>query len=38
MLVDFLPKTSDIEKAKEKIFDYVDFRISQEASKKGQTG
>jgi len=37
-LVDFLPKTSDIERAKEKIFDYVDLRISQEASKKRQTG
>jgi len=37
-LVDFLPKTSDIERVKQKIFEYVDLRISQEASKKGQTG
>jgi len=30
MLVDFLPKNKDIERVKEKIFEYVDFRISQE--------
>lgn len=30
MLLDFLPQTSDIEKVKEKIFAYVDFRITQE--------
>ena len=30
MLVDFLPKTKDIERVKEKIFEYVDFRIAQE--------
>ena len=29
MLIDFLPKTEDIEKVKEKIFGYVDFRIKQ---------
>jgi len=33
-LVDFLPKTSDIERVKQKIFEYVDFRISQEASEE----
>jgi hypothetical protein len=34
MLVDFLPKTEDIKRVKEKIFKYVDFRISQETTKK----
>jgi len=29
-LLDFLPQTQDIEKVKEKIFAYVDFRIEQE--------
>ena len=33
-LIDFLPETRDIEKVKEKIFGYVDFRIEQEGSKK----
>ena len=27
MMVDFLPKTRDIEKVKKKIFEYVDSRI-----------
>jgi putative nucleotidyltransferase with HDIG domain len=30
ILLDFLPQTEDIEKVKEKIFAYVDFRIKQE--------
>jgi len=30
MLLDFLPQTQDIQKVKEKIFAYVDFRIAQE--------
>ncbi|MCJ7728261.1 MAG: HD domain-containing protein [Sedimentisphaerales bacterium] len=30
MLLDFLPQTPDIQKVKEKIFAYVDFRIKQE--------
>jgi hypothetical protein len=34
MLVDFLPKTKDIERVKQKIFEYVDFRISQEKTNK----
>jgi hypothetical protein len=34
ILVDFLPKTGDIERVKEKIVGYVDFRIAQETSKK----
>ena len=34
MLVDFLPQTRDIERVKEKIFVYVDFRIKQERNKK----
>jgi len=29
MLIDFLPETRDIERVKEKIFGYVDFRIKQ---------
>lgn len=33
MLVDFLPKTEDIKKVTEKIFEYVDLRISQQTSK-----
>ena len=33
-IIDFLPKTCDIEKVKEKIFGHVDFRIEQEGSKK----
>jgi len=33
-LVDFLPKTEDIERVKEKIFRYVDFRISQQICKR----
>ncbi len=32
-LLDFLPKTQDIENVKEKIFAYVDFRIRQEPQK-----
>jgi len=28
--IDFLPGTTDIERVKEKIFEYVDFRIEQE--------
>ena len=34
MLVDFLPKTEDIERVRKKIFEYVDFRISQETTNK----
>lgn len=34
MLVDFLPKTEDIKRVRQKIFDYVDFRISQETTNK----
>ena len=34
MLVDFLPKTEDIERVRKKIFGYVDFRISQETINK----
>jgi len=34
MLVDFLPKTEDIERVRRKIFEYVDFRISQETTNK----
>ncbi len=30
MLIDFLPRTTDIERVKEKIFGYVDFRIGQD--------
>ena len=30
MLVDFLPRTEDIRKAKDKIFEYVDLRIAQD--------
>jgi len=33
-LLDFLPRTRDIEKVKEKVFGYVDCRIEQERSKK----
>ena len=33
-LVDFLPKTEDIERVKEKIFEYVDFRIKRQRCKK----
>jgi hypothetical protein len=29
MLIDFLPKTRDIERVRKKIFEYVDFRIKQ---------
>ncbi len=32
-LVDFLPGTEDIERVKEKIFEYVDFRIKQQRCK-----
>ncbi len=34
MLVDFLPETEDIKRVRQKIFDYVDFRISQETTNK----
>jgi hypothetical protein len=34
MLVDFLPKTEDIKRVRQKIFEYVDFRISQETANK----
>ncbi len=34
MLVDFLPKTEDIKRVRQKIFEYVDFRIVQETSEK----
>jgi len=34
MILDFLPKTADIEKVKEKIFEYVDLRIEQEKGMK----
>lgn len=33
-LLDFLPKTEDIKKVKEKIFAYVDFRIKQSGRQK----
>ena len=33
-LVDFLPGAEDIERVKEKIFEYVDFRIKQQRCKK----
>jgi len=33
-MVDFLPKSEDIERVKEKIFEYVDLRIVQETSNK----
>ncbi len=33
-IIDFLPRTRDIEKVKKKVFAYVDFRIEQERSKK----
>jgi putative nucleotidyltransferase with HDIG domain len=32
-IIDFLPQTSDIEKVKKKIFEYVDSRIGQERKK-----
>lgn len=38
ILIDFLPKDVDIERVKQKIFDYVDLRISQEKTGKGQAG
>ena len=34
MMVDFLPKTEDIGRVRQKIFEYVDFRISQETTNK----
>jgi hypothetical protein len=34
ILVDFLPKTEDIKRVKDKIFEVVDFRISQETTNK----
>jgi hypothetical protein len=34
MLVDFLPKTEDIKRVGQKIFEYVDFRISKETTNK----
>ena len=34
ILVDFLPKTEDIKRVKDKIFEHVDFRISQETTNK----
>jgi hypothetical protein len=34
MLVDFLPKTGDIKRVRQRIFEYVDFRISQETTNK----
>jgi hypothetical protein len=34
ILIDFLPKDVDIERVKEKILDYVDFRIGQETTYK----
>lgn len=34
MMIDFLPKTKDIETVKKKIFEYVDFRIAQETNNK----
>ena len=30
MLVDFLPRTEDVRKVKDKIFEYVDLRIEQD--------
>jgi putative nucleotidyltransferase with HDIG domain len=38
ILIDFLPKTKDIKKVEEKMFDYVDSRINQEKTGKGQVG
>jgi putative nucleotidyltransferase with HDIG domain len=38
ILIDFLPKTRDIKKVEEKMFEYVDLRISQEKTGKGQIG
>lgn len=34
ILVDFLPKKKDIERVKDRILEYVDFRIGQETSEK----
>ncbi|MGB2808756.1 MAG: HD domain-containing protein [Sedimentisphaerales bacterium] len=34
MLVDFLPKTEDIKRVRQKIFEYVDFRINKETTNK----
>jgi putative nucleotidyltransferase with HDIG domain len=34
ILVDFLPETEDIKRVRQKIFEYVDFRISQETINK----
>lgn len=34
ILIDFLPKDVDIERVKQKLFDYVDFRIGQETSEQ----
>ena len=34
ILIDFLPKTEDIKRVKDKIFEHVDFRISQETTNK----
>lgn len=34
ILIDFLPETEDIKRAKEKILEYVDFRIGQETSEQ----
>jgi putative nucleotidyltransferase with HDIG domain len=34
ILIDFLPKDVDIERVKEKIFGYVDFRIARQTSEK----
>ena len=36
ILIDFLPKTRDIKKVEEKMFDYVDLRISQEKPERGK--
>ncbi len=34
MLLDFLPKTKDINRVRQKIFEYIDFRISKETTDK----
>jgi len=36
MLIDLLPRTSDVERVKEKVFAYVDDRIKNEEIKKGK--
>ena len=38
ILVDFLPKAVDIERVKEKVFDYIDLRISRQSTEMGKIG